>query len=85
MSYKPNTGSEVADYLISQFANRKPVSTLQYWSDWLTDDRLGRWNHIRERGNQEPLTREIGASFLLKLEHDPKSRETLQEIKDRIA
>lgn len=52
----------------------------QNWAKWLTDLRLGRWNHLRNRAGLEEITREAGAKLLASL-----PRETVEEIKERIA
>ena len=36
------------------------------WEAWLTDARLSRWNHLRERAGLGPLDREAGAGILVK-------------------
>ena len=59
---------------------------VELWADWLTDLRLARWNHLRQRAAEEPITRDAGARFLMKLANgDSAERRTLDEIKARIA
>ena len=35
-------------------------------AQWLTDDRLGRINHDRERAGEEPLTRESAVDVIVR-------------------
>lgn len=49
------------------------------WLIWLTEDRLARWNGLRERAAIAPLSREDGARILA--EADPIER---RQMLDRI-
>ena len=57
---------------------------LQQWTNWLTPLRLERWNHLRDRAGQEPISRETGARLLFTLAVN-RNDEALNEIKERIA
>jgi hypothetical protein len=59
---------------------------VELWADWLTDLRLARWNHLRQRAAEEPIIHDAGARFLMKLANGNNAeRRTLDEIKARIA
>lgn len=57
--------------------------TIHNWYIWLTEDRLSRWNHLRERSGQDLLNQDQGARVLANMSVYEQS--TLNEIKERIA
>ena len=62
---------------------RRPTytgKTLAEWEAWLTDARLDRWNYLRSREGQAPITRGIGAQTLARI-----GQPALDTIKARIA
>ena len=53
--------------------------TIRFWLRWLTEERLLRWNHLRDRAGAPPLTVEDGALILSHLPAD-----VVTQLKERI-